>query len=98
MKYTITDALKTTGKSFYIKNNDYNEIKWDDKSEIPTLKWCQDKRDEMQKDWDAKQYQRDRKAEYPDWSIQLEKIYDDGIEKWKSEMVDPIKKKYPKPS
>ena len=28
---------------------------------------------------------------------QLNKIYDDGLTKWKSEMVDPIKAKYPKP-
>ena len=46
----------------------------------------------------ANEYSRKRKAEYPDWSVQLEKIYDDGITKWKAEMVDPIKAKYPKPS
>jgi hypothetical protein len=38
-----------------------------------------------------------RRAEYPDWGTQLNKIYDDGITKWKAEMVDPIKAKYPKP-
>ena len=98
MIFTITDALRDTKKSFYIKNNDYSQLQWNDSSPKPTLEELETKRDKMQKDWDSKQYQRDRKAEYPDWSIQLEKIYDDGIEKWKSEMVDPIKKKYPKPS
>jgi hypothetical protein len=47
---------------------------------------------------DAQAYARNRQAEYPDWGDQLNKIYDDGVTKWKSEMVDPIKAKYPKPS
>ena len=51
----------------------------------------------LQAEYDAQEYARNRKAEYPDWGTQLNKIYDDGIAKWKSEMVDPIKAKYPKP-
>jgi len=43
-------------------------------------------------------YQQDRFREYPDWTKQLEYIYDNGIEKWKTDIVDPIKNKYPKPS
>ena len=41
-------------------------------------------------------YIKNRKMEYPDWGDQLNKIYDDGIDKWKSEMVDPVKTKWPK--
>ena len=41
-------------------------------------------------------YIKNRKTEYPDWGTQLNKIYDDGIDKWKSEMVDPVKTKWPK--
>jgi hypothetical protein len=52
---------------------------------------------ELEAEWTAQEYARNRKAEYPDWGSQLNKIYDDGIAKWKSEMVDPIKAKYPKP-
>lgn len=51
----------------------------------------------LEAEWTANEYSRNRKAEYPDWSVQLEKIYDDGLTKWKSEMVDPVKAKYPKP-
>ena len=47
--------------------------------------------------WDDQDYARKRQAEYPDMGTQLNKIYDDGLTKWKSEMVDPIKAKYPKP-
>ena len=51
----------------------------------------------LQAEYDAKEYQRKRSSEYPSWQQQLEKIYDDGIDAWKTEMVDPIKAKYPKP-
>jgi hypothetical protein len=51
----------------------------------------------LQAEHDAQEYARNRQAEYPDWGSQLNKIYDDGLTKWKSEMVDPIKAKYPKP-
>ena len=37
-----------------------------------------------------------RKTDYPDWEDQLNKIYDDGVDKWKTEMVDPVKTKWPK--
>ena len=49
-------------------------------------------------EWDAQQYARSRQAEYPDWGVQLNKIYDAGIDAWKTDMVDPVKAKFPKPS
>ena len=42
------------------------------------------------------EYIKNRKTDYPDFGTQLNKIYDDGIAKWKSEMVDPVKAKWPK--
>ena len=35
---------------------------------------------------------------YPDWGTQLDYIYHHGIDKWKTDIVDPVKAKYPKPS
>tara|TARA_B100000963_G_scaffold334769_1_gene328260 strand:+ start:1448 stop:1777 length:330 start_codon:yes stop_codon:yes gene_type:complete len=43
-------------------------------------------------------YQLSRKEEYPDWGTQLDYIYHNGIDKWKTDIVDPVKAKYPKPS
>ena len=43
-------------------------------------------------------YKDDRSKEYPDWGTQLDYIYHNGIDKWKTDIVDPIKAKYPKPS
>jgi hypothetical protein len=50
----------------------------------------------LQKAYDDLAYTRNRQADYPDWGTQLDKIYDDGLTKWKSEMVDPVKAKWPK--
>jgi hypothetical protein len=50
----------------------------------------------LKAEYDAQAYARNRQAEYPDWGTQLNKIYDDGLTKWKSEMVDPVKAKWPK--
>ena len=46
---------------------------------------------------DKLKYQLQRAEEYPDWGTQLDYIYHHGIDKWKTDIVDPVKKKYPKP-
>ena len=43
-------------------------------------------------------YRYDRRKAYPHWGEQLDYIYHNGIDKWKTDIVDPIKAKYPKPS
>ena len=48
--------------------------------------------------WDSEEYARNRVSEYPDWGTQLDYIYHNGIDKWKTDIVDPVKTKYPKPS
>ena len=50
----------------------------------------------LQAEYDALEYARNRKADYPDMGEQFNKIYDDGLTKWKTEMVDPVKTKWPK--
>ena len=46
---------------------------------------------------DAVKYQEDRRIAYPPIGDQLDFIYHNGIDKWKTDVVDPVKKKYPKP-
>ena len=73
-------------------------IDWlDSNTTCPTESEIQIELTRLQAEYDAKEYQRQRASEYPSWEKQLEKIYDDGIDAWKTEMVDPIKAKYPKP-
>ena len=62
----------------------------------PEWKEVKEKLDELTTNWTAQEYARNRKNDYPEWSEQLNKIYDDGIDKWKTEMVDPVKAKWPK--
>ena len=52
----------------------------------------------LDSEYAALEYSRKREAEYPDWGTQLDYIYHNGIEKWKTDIVDPVKTKYPKPS
>ena len=42
------------------------------------------------------EYARNRREEYPDLVEQLDYIYHNGITKWKSDMIKPVKDKYPK--
>ena len=46
----------------------------------------------------ANAYQEERRRAYPSLRSQLDYIYHHGIDKWKTDIVDPVKSKYPKPS
>jgi hypothetical protein len=69
---------------------------WSEDIEQPTDSAIDTEVIKLQKAYDDLAYSRARQADYPDWGSQLNKIYDDGLTKWKSEMVDPIKAKWPK--
>ena len=51
----------------------------------------------LQTEYDNKQYQRDRLAEYPAIGDQLDYIYHNGLEAWKTDIIQPIKEAHPKP-
>ena len=59
--------------------------------EVVEESWSED-------DWHTNtvSYQDKRKSEYPQISDQLDKIYHDGIDAWKADMIKPIKDKYSK--
>ena len=50
----------------------------------------------LQSEWNAQDYASNRIDEYPDLAEQLDYIYHNGITKWKSDMIKPVKDKYPK--
>ena len=50
---------------------------------------------ELQAEYDANQYQRDRAKEYPSIADQLDDIYHNGIDAWKA-TIKITKDKYPK--
>ena len=41
-------------------------------------------------------YKEQRAIEYPSIADQLDYIYHNGIDAWKTDMIDPVKAKYPK--
>ena len=79
-----------------VDNNDVNQIIWhDDNPTNITNQQILDKQAELQADYDNKQYQRDRAAEYPSWQDQLDDIYHNGIDGWKA-TIKVTKDNYPK--
>ena len=46
---------------------------------------------------DPDQYKYDRAQAYPSMADQLDTIYHNGVEAWKTDIIDPIKTRYPKP-
>ena len=89
-------------------NAGYREITGIDKSESAifstnvsdfTVKYADAKAkyDSLITTWNNEEYARKRSTEYPDWGTQLDYIYHNGIDKWKTDIVDPVKQKYPKP-
>ena len=79
--------------------NNGNNVESSDKSLIPVT-WDQitAKDTELKSDANKVVYKQQRLEEYPNFGEQLDYIYHHGIDKWKTDIVDPVKTKYPKPS
>ena len=100
MKFDITHALiklYPEGAKFVQEGIEYSGLKWVDERPKPTEKELNDKVAELQTDYDAKKYQRDRLKEYPSIQELVVALYDADdkaeIDKKRAE----VKKKYPKP-
>ena len=75
--------------------NDINNITWlNGTTPIPKAD-IEAKMVEVQAEYDAKQYQRDRATAYPSIVDQLDDIYHNGIDAWKA-TIKITKDKYPK--
>ncbi len=99
MIYNLSDALISLypNEKYAISNNDYSTLVWSSDLSKPTLQELENKRDQMQAEYEANQYQRDRI--YPNLSDQLDMIFWDkinGTEIWK-ETIEGIKEAHPKP-
>jgi len=74
---------------------DINSIQWlNGTTPIPVAD-IEAKMVELQAEYDANQYQRDRAEEYPSIVDQLDDLYHNGIEGWKT-TIKAVKDKYPK--
>ena len=91
-------ALVGADVKLILKGNSLADVQWLDSREKPADDVVLAKMAELQKEYDDLEYARNRAAAYPDYGTQFNYIYDHGIDKWKTDIVDPVKAKYPKPS
>ena len=96
----IADAIRSiygTAHASYATGDTYESLRWfSEDLTKPTEEEWDTALANVQAEWTAQEYARNRQADYPDTGAQFNKIYDDGLTKWKSEMVDPVKTKWPK--
>ncbi len=100
-KFNKADAISSLRPSATFGWNEETDVisQWSEEEygSIPSDLEIENEITRLQTEYDAKNYQRKREIEYPDWKTQLDYIYHHGVDKWKTDIVDPIKSKYPKP-
>ena len=74
---------------------DYDQITWLNGTAVISKADIVAKQAELKADYDAKEYQRKRKADYPTWQQQMDILYHSGVEGLKTELKK-TKDKYPK--
>jgi hypothetical protein len=83
--------------SFSLMGDTYDTLIWQDaNTQPPTLEEVNAEIARLEAEYTATQYKRDRAKEYPSIADQLDYIYHNGIDAWKTNMIDPVKTKYPK--
>ena len=92
----IVDAILALHPTAQFTTNNGKIEEWHS-SEItqPTEEEIEVKLAELKYQEEVNVYQEKRKLEYPDWEYQLDKIYHDGVDAWKTD-IKAIKDKYPK--
>ena len=98
---TISDAIYALGIDGGWKIKEGKIVKWYSEKEQPSKEAIQAKLKELQEDYDAKQYQRDRK--YPELGEQLDLLFHDMTAgkgdktgEW-YKAVNKVKTDHPKP-
>jgi len=100
---TIHEAIRILAKAnngedkpeVSISGGDVNTIEWHNGTTPISVADIEAKMVELQAEYDADQYQRDRAKDYPSIVDQLDKIYHSGIDEWKK-VIKATKDKYPK--
>jgi len=98
-KFSLGDAAASLlpNAIYTLRGTDYSGLEWLDSRPKPTEAALKAEQSKLQAEYASKSYQRKRAAEYPNWGDQLDYIYHNGVDKWKADIVDPVKAKYPKP-
>ena len=93
----IHKAIKAINSSaeFTCQDENIDTIKWLNGTTPIAKADIEAKMAELQTEYDNNKYQRDRAAEYPAIVDQLDDIYHNGIDGWKT-TIKAVKDKYPK--
>ena len=78
-----------------VSGNNINTIEWHNETTPISKADIEAKMAELQTEYDNNKYQRDRAAEYPSIKDQLDDIYHNGVDGWKT-TIKAVKDKYPK--
>ena len=94
---TVLDAILKINHNaeVTVNGNDVDNIIWHNGTEVISKSDIQIKQTELQTEYNNNKYQRDRAAEYPSIVDQLDDIYHNGIDGWKT-TIKAVKDKYPK--
>ena len=92
---TKNDAIHALCPTAGFTINGGKIVQWDSTDPQPTEQEIEVKLAELKYQREVNVYQEKRKLEYPDWEDQLDKIYHDGVDAWKTD-IKAIKDKYPK--
>ena len=99
-EFNIADALISLrpGAVQTLESNDYENIWWSDENEFPppNIEDVTLEVQRLQQEYENNQYQRNRASAYPSIQDQLDTLYHQGYDGWKT-MIDEVKNKYPKP-
>lgn len=97
-KPEFTDAIVSLRptSSFMLIEDKYSTLEWNDTENTkPTESEINTKLAELTTQYEAKEYQHKRAAEYPSIEAQLDDIYHNGVDGWKA-TIKAVKDKYPK--
>lgn len=90
------------GAEWSLSGDTYVGLQWLDPpveeggQEMPTLEEIETEIQRLKDEWEYNEYQRLRKKEYPSIEDQLDFLYHQGYDGWKSK-IEEVKAKYPKP-
>ena len=95
--YDICSAILSINSkaSVSFQEESYDKITWHNVTAVISKADIVAKQAELKAAYDAKEYQRKRAKEYPSMADQLDDLYHNGIDGWKT-TIKATKDKYPK--
>ena len=94
LAYTISQLYPDA--DWVLEGFNYSGLKWKSVDiPKPTQLELETEQARLQAEYDAKQYARNRAAEYPSYADQFDTIFHQGIDAWKAQ-IQAVKTKYPK--